>query len=212
MALVTWVRRGLPTLPVICVYAILLRVWSSTWLVIKVSLHGAPPLIGAGIRFCSAGAVLAAFRLVLRRPLRVERRHWHLVGITALSVFALPYGLVYAGETQVTAGLAAVLWSTLPLFSAVIASRLFGDEPLTRLKLVGIGTSLAGLVIVFHGALAARPGVLGLLAMLGLLAAPASGAFGRVIGRREAAPARRTRRWSRPRSWLASANAAIRRR
>jgi drug/metabolite transporter (DMT)-like permease len=45
---------------------------------------------------------------------------------------------VYVGETQVTAALAAVLWSTLPLFSAVIAARLLADEPLTRLKLVGI--------------------------------------------------------------------------
>jgi drug/metabolite transporter (DMT)-like permease len=202
MAPMAWVRRRLP---VICVYAILLGVWSSTWLVIKVSLHGAPPLIGAGIRFCSAGAILAAYRLVMRRPLRVERGHWRLVGITTVSVFALPCGLVYAGETQVTAGLAAVLWSTLPLFSAAIASQLLDEEPLTRLKLVGIGAGLAGLVIVFHGAVAVRPGVLGLLAMLGLLAAPTSGAYGRVIGRREATALPRApallvdgTRWPRP--------------
>ena len=77
-------------LPVVCVYVILLGVWSSTWIVIKAGLHGAPPLIGAGTRFLSAGMVLAAFQIATRRPLRVERRHRRLVGITALSVFALP--------------------------------------------------------------------------------------------------------------------------
>jgi drug/metabolite transporter (DMT)-like permease len=123
---------------VIGVYAGLLAVWSSTWIVIKVGLHGAPPLLGAGIRFLAAGALLAAFQLLKRRPLRVEREHRRLVAVTAISVFAIPYGCVYVGETQVTAALAAVLWSTLPLFSAVIAARLLADEPLTRLKLVGI--------------------------------------------------------------------------
>jgi drug/metabolite transporter (DMT)-like permease len=174
-------------LPVVCVYVVLLGVWSSTWIVIKAGLHGAPPLIGAGTRFLTAGLVLAAFQIVTRRPLRVERRHRRLVGITALSVFALPYGFVYTGETQVTAGLAAVLWSTLPLFSAVISSRLLTDEPLTRLKLIGIGTGLAGLVIIFHGNLGVHGGALGRLALVGLVAAPASGAFGRVVGRRDAA-------------------------
>jgi hypothetical protein len=65
--------RIMQTLPVVCVYVVLLGVWSSTWIVIKAGLHGAPPLIGAGTRFLTAGLVLAAFQIVTRRPLRVER-------------------------------------------------------------------------------------------------------------------------------------------
>jgi drug/metabolite transporter (DMT)-like permease len=184
--------RPISVLPIVCAYAVLLSIWSSTWIAIKVGLHGAPPLIGAGIRFAVAGAILAAFQLVTRRPLRLEREHRRLVGITAVSVFLLPYGFVYAGETQVTAGLAAVLWGSLPLFSAVFASRLLSDEPLTRLKLLGIGIGLAGLLIVFHGGLGLTGGALALVAMVGLVAAPASAAFGRVVGRREAATLPRT--------------------
>jgi drug/metabolite transporter (DMT)-like permease len=104
---------------------------------------------------------------------------------TAVLLFAVPYGLVYAGETQVSAGLAAVLWSTIALFAALYASRILPDEPLTPFRLVGIGAGICGLVLVFHGALGLRDGHLAVLAMFGLLAAPASGAYGRVIVRRD---------------------------
>ena len=172
-------------LSIVGVYAVLLAVWSSTWIAIKVGLHGAPPLVGAGLRFLSAGLLLAAFRLACRRPLAVPRPQRRFVAVIALTLFAIPYGLVYAGETQVTAGLAAVLWSTVALFAALYASRLLPDEPLTALKLAGIGAGVCGLVLVFHGGLGLRTGHLAVLAMLGLLAAPACGAYGRVIVRRD---------------------------
>jgi putative membrane protein PagO len=179
--------RPFVSLPVAATYLVLVGVWSSTWVVIKIGLHGAPPLLGAGLRFVLAGAVLGAFRLATRRSLRVAREHRRFVGVTALTLFAIPYGLVYAGETQVTAGLTAVLWSSLPLFSALFASRLLGDEPLTALKVGGVCVGLAGLVVVFHGGLALTGGALAPLAMAGLVAAPASGALGRVLGRRDGA-------------------------
>jgi drug/metabolite transporter (DMT)-like permease len=168
------------------VYAVLLAIWSTTWIVIKVGLHGAPPLLGAGLRFVVAGLVVAGFQLAARRSLRLAPDHRRFVAVTSVFMFAVPYGLVYAGGTQVTAGLAAVLWSTLPLFAALIAARLLADEPLTPLKLAGIGVGIAGLAIVFHGGLGIRGGLLGVLAMIGLVAAPASGALGRVVGRRDA--------------------------
>jgi drug/metabolite transporter (DMT)-like permease len=172
-------------LPIVAVCATLLAIWSTTWIVIKVGLHGAPPLLGAGLRFGVAGVILLGYAAVARRPLRVAPSHRKLVLVTALTMFAVPYGLVYAGETRVTAGLAAVLWSTLPLFAALFAARLLGDEPLTGTKLAGIAVGIAGVVVVFQGGLGIRGGALGLLAMLGLIAAPASGAFGRVVARRE---------------------------
>ena len=39
-------------------YAILVLVWSSTWVSIKIGLDDLPPLFGAGIRFAVAGGFL----------------------------------------------------------------------------------------------------------------------------------------------------------
>jgi drug/metabolite transporter (DMT)-like permease len=143
-------------------------------------------LIGAGIRFLLAASCLAFVRLASGGSLRVPREHRPFVAVTAVCVFGIPYALVYLAETEVTSGLAAVLFSTLPLFSALLARRLLPDEPLTRLRLGGIALGIAGLVVVFQGGLALRATAAAIAAMIGLLVAPAFAAFGQVLARREA--------------------------
>lgn len=172
-------------IPVVLAYAALCLVWSTTWIGIKVGLHGAPPLIGAGLRFLLAGGGFAAFRLLTGASLRVPKEHRRFVAITAVTMFGAPYALVYLGETEITSGLAAVLFGTLPLFAALIADRLLPDEPLSAPKVAGIALGLGGLVVVFHGGLALRATTLAVLAMVGVLVAPAFSAFGQVLGKRE---------------------------
>ena len=43
-------------------YALLVVIWSSTWVAIKIGLEDIPPLLGAGIRFALAGAGLLVSR------------------------------------------------------------------------------------------------------------------------------------------------------
>jgi probable blue pigment (indigoidine) exporter len=164
-------------------YATLCLIWSTTWLAIKVGLRGMPPLIGAGLRFLIAGMVFGIIRLVRREGWRVERVHRSFVGLTAVTVFALPYGLVYVGESRVASGVAAVLFATLPLYSALIAARLLPDEPITPAKLGGILIGIAGVAVVVRGSLSVGGGFAAMAATFGLLVAPASGAFGQAMGR-----------------------------
>ena len=39
-------------------YVLLVVIWSSTWVAIKIGLEDAPALLGAGVRFALAGALL----------------------------------------------------------------------------------------------------------------------------------------------------------
>src|SRR5262249_32694927 len=103
----------------------------------------APPLIGAGCRFLLAAACLGAVWVGRGGSLRGPRAERGFVGVTAVTVFRVPYALVFLGETEVTSGLAAVLFSTLPLFAALLARRLLPDQPLTRLQLAGIVLGIA---------------------------------------------------------------------
>jgi hypothetical protein len=41
-------------------YGVLVVIWSSTWVAIKIGLEDTPPLLGAGLRFSAAGAALLA--------------------------------------------------------------------------------------------------------------------------------------------------------
>ena len=55
-------------------YGLLVLIWSSTWVAIKIGLEDCPALLGAGIRFTAAGLVLLAITAARRRPLRTDVR------------------------------------------------------------------------------------------------------------------------------------------
>jgi drug/metabolite transporter (DMT)-like permease len=131
---------------VAALYALLVVVWSSTWVAIKFGLEDCPPLLGAGLRFAAAGLLLLAIAAVRRAPLRTD---WRLAGVLALFPFALAYGLVYWGEQSVPSGLAAVLFGALPLYTALLGAAVLPDAPLRRRVVAGIALAIAGLGLAF---------------------------------------------------------------
>ena len=102
-------------------YAVLVLIWASTWVSIKSGLEDLPPLLGAGIRFVLAGAMLLAWTVARRRPLGTDLR---LALILGALPFATTYGLIYWAEQHVPSGLAAVLFGALPLYVALLAAAL----------------------------------------------------------------------------------------
>jgi drug/metabolite transporter (DMT)-like permease len=127
-------------------YGLLVVIWSSTWVAIKVGLEDTPPLLGAGVRFVLAGAGLLVIARVRGRTLRTD---WVLATVLGVVPFAASYGLIYWGEQYVPSGLAAVLFGVLPIYVAVIASVALRDEPLRARLLAGVALALAGLVVAF---------------------------------------------------------------
>jgi len=127
-------------------YAMLALIWSSTWVAIKIGLEDCPPLLGAGVRFAAAGAVLLAVAAVQRRPLRTD---WLLAGVLALAPFAAAYGLIYWGEQYVPSGLTAVLFGVLPLYVALLGAVFLPDAPLRPRLVLGVLIAIAGLALAF---------------------------------------------------------------
>ena len=127
-------------------YALLVVIWSSTWVAIKIGLEDCPPLLGAGVRFASAGLVLLAITVVRRRSLRSDPL---LVALMALLPFAFTYGLVYWGEQHIPSGLAAVLFGVLPLYTAVIGGLLLPEEPMHPRLFAGVLVAILGLSLAF---------------------------------------------------------------
>jgi drug/metabolite transporter (DMT)-like permease len=164
-------------------YALLVVIWSSTWVAIKVGLEDTPPLLGAGIRFALAGAGLLVIARVRGRALRTD---WVLAAVLAALPFAAAYGLIYWGEQYVPSGLAAVLFGVLPIYVALIASVALQDEPLRARLFAGVGLALAGLVVAFGESVAlgdARYAVAGAIACV---VAPLGAAVGNVTTKRRA--------------------------
>ena len=158
-------------------YALLVGVWSSTWVAIKIGLEGTPPLLGAGIRFVVAGLALLVIARVLRRSLSTD---WLLAAVLGALPFACAYGLIYWGEQYVPSGLAAVLFGVLPIYVALMASVALADEPLRARLLVGVFIALGGLVLAFGESVALGEGRYAVAGALACVCAPLASAVGNV--------------------------------
>src|SRR3954471_3485062 len=165
-------------------YALLVVVWSSTWVAIKIGLEDTPPMLGAGVRFAAAGIGLLVITAVRGRSLSTDRV---LAAILAVLPFFGTYALVYWGEQYVPSGLAAVLFGVLPIYVALIASVALRDEPLRARLLGGVVLALAGLVVAFSESVALGDSRYAVVAAAGCALAPLGAAIGNVATKRRAA-------------------------
>jgi drug/metabolite transporter (DMT)-like permease len=158
-------------------YGLLVLIWSSTWVAIKIGLEDVPPLLSAGTRFAIAGVGLLVLARALRRPLRTDAK---LAAVLGLLPFAAAYGLIYWGEQYVPSGLAAVLFGVMPLYSAGIASVALDNEPLRARLIAGIAVAIGGLGLAFGESLALGDAKWALLAATACAIAPLAAAIGNV--------------------------------
>ena len=165
-------------------YGLLVLIWSSTWVAIKIGLEDCPPLLGAGVRFAAAGLVLLAVGAAQRRSLRTD---WGLAGVLALAPFAFAYGLVYWGEQYVPSGLAAVLFGILPLYVALLGSVALHDEPLRAPLLVGVLIGIGGLSLAFLESVELGSAEKAALGATALALSPLGAAVGSIAQKRRAA-------------------------
>lgn len=59
----------------------------------------------------------------------------------------LPFGLIFAGQTQITSGLASIINAMTPLFTVLVLAA-FREERVTVLRAVGVTLGMVGVVIL----------------------------------------------------------------
>lgn len=150
-------------------WILLAIIWGSTWLFVRLGLRDLPPFTFAGLRFVLAALVLFAW-LGARygRIPRVPREDWGVVLRTGLVAFGLTYALTFWGVQFITGGTAAVVFSTMPLFTMAMAHRDVKGEQLTTAKVAGSLLGIFGVGLIFSDQLRAgsREAALGSLAIL----------------------------------------------
>ena len=157
--------------------SIIYVVWGSTYLAIRVMVETIPPLLGAGVRFALAGALVLAFLLVQRgwaaiRPTRAQIAGALFVGTLLTGANAV----VTLAEVDVPSGLAALLVGSIPLW--VILLRRASGERVARASVAGVGIGFIGVAILL--APGERPDgatLIGMLAIVGAAVMWASGSF-----------------------------------
>jgi len=161
----------------------LAAVWGGSFIFAELALREVPPLTITLHRVVWAVPALWAVLALRGQVLPRTTRFW--LGALGMGLLnnALPFSLIFWGQQQIDAGLAAILNATTAMFGAVVAGLLLPDESLTRNKLAGAVLGLVGVVIVMG------PKAFGAfdpanLAQLAVLAAALSYAFASVWGKR----------------------------
>ncbi len=161
---------------------LLAAVWGGSFFFGEVALSEVPPLTIALHRVLWAVPVLALIVRYQGLSIPQSARIWGAYLVMGALNNAIPFSLIFWGQTQVSSGLASILNATTAMFAAVVAGILLKDESLTQKKIVGAALGIAGVASIM-GPSALTEFNLGNLAQLAILGASLSYAFAGVWGR-----------------------------
>ena len=162
---------------------ILSVLWGGSFLFIKIAVTELPPLL---VVLARVGIGAAALHMAVRwtqaripwdRPLAVR------LFILALINNVIPFSLIFFGQREIPAGLGAILNSTMPIFSVILAHYLTRDEPMTARRILGVLLGVLGVtVLVGFGAITGS--VRELIGMAAIILACLSYSLGAIYARR----------------------------
>jgi len=151
-------------------------IWGSTFLAIRIGNEAVPPIWAATIRLVLAAPLLTLLVLATRQrfPRGPALRGALLFGIFN---FGVNLSLLYWGERVVPSGIAAVLYATVPLSTALIAAAMRVERLVAR-KVVAAIVAILGVAIIFSAELKLDVPLEGLVAVfLAATAASLSSVF-----------------------------------
>ncbi|MBI4212108.1 MAG: DMT family transporter [Deltaproteobacteria bacterium] len=125
--------------------------WGLSFPAIKIVVEHVTPISGAFVRVLLSTLILTfILGVIMKKPLMIERRDRLKVWTAGLFLQGIPFSFLYFGEQAISAGLAAILNGTVPLWTFLL-SLLFlrRDEATSRMKIAGIGLGFLGILVIY---------------------------------------------------------------
>jgi len=120
--------------------------WGMPYLLIRIAVESIDPLVVAGSRTL-IGALLLLPVALHRNALAAAFRNWKWLLAFTLIEISVPWVLLGHAETRLNSSTAGILIAVVPLFAAIIVSRL-GHEKLEARRLLGLGVGFAGVALL----------------------------------------------------------------
>jgi drug/metabolite transporter (DMT)-like permease len=177
--------------------------WGGTFLFSAIAIkgwpvgagNGLPPLTVVFLRVLVAAVTLFLILKAMRIAIPADRQAWLAFFGMGLLNNAIPFSLIFWGQSQmpvsVAAGLASILNATTPLFTVIVAHLVTTDEKATPLKILGLLLGITGVatMIGLDALSGAGQSLIGYAACLGAALVYAfAGLFGRRFKRLGIAP------------------------
>jgi drug/metabolite transporter (DMT)-like permease len=158
-------------------------IWSSSWILIKIGLRDIPALTFAGLRYFMAFLVLLPFlaqRQIRHQVKDFTKSDWKLIILMGVVSYFLAQGAQFLSLDYLPATTLSLMLNLTSVFVTFTAVFLIKEFP-TRLQLVGLMVNLAGIFLFFYPAGFERSSTPGYL--FGILCLVAN-VFGALIGRK----------------------------
>jgi drug/metabolite transporter (DMT)-like permease len=126
-------------------------IWGASFMLIEIGLRDLEPatlMLGRVAVAAVALGLYLPFALPVRAALRELRGRAGTLFVLGLLNSALPFFLIAWGQQYVDSGLAAILNSSAPLFTAILAWAFVGEERIGGMRLVGVLVGFAGVVVL----------------------------------------------------------------
>lgn len=158
-------------------------VWGGSFIFARVAVLEIPPLSLVFLRVAIAAIILNAI-LFLRPTNHVHTgAMWKNFTIMGIVNNIIPFGLIFYGQLEIGAGLAAIVNAMTPIWTVLFAHFYTDDEKISTLKGIGVSLGFVGVAVLIGGE--AMSGLSGsLLGQLSILAATISYGVAAVFGRR----------------------------
>ena len=126
--------------------AIIWLIWGLNWVVMKTANTYFPPILFVTWRFGTGALILLAFAYWRKIPFP-DKKFLPWIILTGILMLVLNNIAAQVGMQSISAGMAAVLNYTAPLWTAILAHFTL-NERLTRLKCFGILLAIIGLYVL----------------------------------------------------------------
>lgn len=158
-------------------------IWGGSFFFARIAVAEIHPLTLVLFRVAIAAAALHVYLLARGPSFRLALPLAGSFFLLGLINNVLPFSLIFAGQTQMGAGLASVLNATTPFWTVLVANAFTTDEKVSWNKAAGIALGIVGVaVMVGPGVIASLGGPV--WAKLAMIGASLSYAFALVFSRR----------------------------
>ena len=169
--------------PAFAMVLALAALWGGAFVLNEIILTALPVFTMVALRVSLAALTLWAIIIVIGRPVPRTVGIWLAFAVMGFFNNAVPFSLIVWGQSEITAGLAAILNATTPLFTGLLAGLVLADERLSASRLTGLAVGLVGVAVMIGPDALSAFGT-DIAAQLAILGAALSYAVSAVFARR----------------------------
>lgn len=132
---------------ILILFLIVALTWGTTWLAMRIAAETIPPVFATGMRFLFAAPFLICIAWFRRTPLLFPSGQRLFQFGICIFYFAVPFSLMIYGETYVSSGLAAIIFSNMPV-AVLVASVIILNEKTNLMQIIGLAVAIVALVCI----------------------------------------------------------------